>query len=690
MNGVAGWKTITEHFDVPKPALDKMLGLEKPDVIEVAKMVSPDLVSALKAIEQGGGGWSLCGSAYGKTSKVTGDITYELRCRSYNSYCCPAKSKLIFRKATNTMHLTHAQEWKHTHSGVLSTSQGLPPAIKMIVDQIIDNTPGIKLKALKNQLWEVHKVSKDEFESKVHNYFYQGCKDRRKSLDTTTGISSFGTAKTFAESHMLLDDLLPEHVVSTNAGYLDAPGVVGYYTEPDESRCYVLFSSAKLLLDMYLQSIFGYSMGQLHVDFTFKLLQEQIPFFVSSVTDIQQHVHPAVLGPCTHQDMPQVAMMMLDMKNAAETLVKKIAYNDEEHWDNWPDPLRKVLVDTYRQLIIDGARSRTGLAWDDIDIEKDLAYDPSRVMADAADALANAAKKIFGNGIGIGMCWPHVWRAIKAKHHLLRTNSEERQKELFTDLNFIHETTVVEIIPKLLDNFYEKWTTKGEVPFVDYIRDEWGGKKWMRAYCEPGEPSDNNTLESLNRTLKTDSAFGKTTSLGLCLDQCLITVHRLSRDVKLFLEVDAPVVKKTVWVDAQKLVSSSYFKLGYKMSDKVVIPSSKLLDQCPGTTVVERRQNMSTWVKEYVSMMKNPDGYYKVHGPNGWDFDTLVDYLFSFWVMEMKRSIQRSTVSTRFLPGRASCTSAIARSSCTTTSASTSLDTPSPSRMCGCPPRTLH
>ena len=60
---------------------------------------------------------------------------------------------------------------------------------------------------------------------------------------------------------------------------------------------------------------------------------------------------------------------------------------------------------------------------------------------------------------------------------------------------------------------------------------------------------------------------------------------------------------------AQKLNDTSFFKMGYKMDNKIVIPSSKLLDACPGKSVAERRQNMSVWVKEYVSLMKNPGGY---------------------------------------------------------------------------------
>ena len=93
------------------------------------------------------------------------------------------------------------------------------------------------------------------------------------------GISSFGTVQTFADSNNLFDKL-PAHVCVMNQGYLDVAGVIGSYINPQTNRCLVLFSTLKLLLDTYLQSGMGFSDGQLHADFTFKLLQEQIPFLV--------------------------------------------------------------------------------------------------------------------------------------------------------------------------------------------------------------------------------------------------------------------------------------------------------------------------------------------------------------------------------------------------------------------------
>ena len=114
---------------------------------------------------------------------------------------------------------------------------------------------------------------------------------------------------------------------------------------------------------------------------------------------------------------------------------------------------------------------------------------------------------------------------------------------------------------------------------------------------------------------------------------CGTTTYRLSRDAKPMFTIVRPVVKKDLWVKAQKLVSKSHFKLAYKMGDSLVVPSESLLARLPGRTTAEKRTNIHIWVKEYVAMYKNPSGYYKVVGPQSWDFDTLMDYVHSFYVI---------------------------------------------------------
>lgn len=89
-----------------------------------------------------------------------------------------------------------------------------------------------------------------------------------------------------------------------------------------------------------------------------------------------------------------------------------------------------------------------------------------------------------------------------------RGNSNE---ELYTDMAFIHNLPPPIELPgdnKLVDSvvigfekFDAKWRLKyNETRIADYVKSECKDKKWQRAYGAPGEPSDNNTLESLNRT----------------------------------------------------------------------------------------------------------------------------------------------------------------------------------------------
>ena len=375
---------------------------------------------------------------------------------------------------------------------------------------------------------------------------------------------------------------------------------------------------------------------ELHVDFTFKMLQEQIPFAVTSVPDLQQHVHLSTLGPCTHQDADMMRLIFNAIKVSIEKLVRMIIAHDTPNscWpSNWPPALIIELVDSYKDLIIAGLKQSGIDYYAGLDLDKDITYEPGGIMADAADAIGNGARAVWPD-VNVRMCWPHVWRAVKGNHWRLKKNTEQQQRTLYEDLNFIHELTVPELVPIAMAKFYAKWRKMGEGAMVNYIKNEWEARNWTRADGEAGEPGDNNTLESLNRGLKSDPSFAKTTSLGLCLKSCLTVVHRYSRDAKPLASIDAPVVKKETWVKAQKLNDTSFFKMGYKMDNKIVIPASKLLDACPGKSVAERRQNMSVWVKEYVSLMKNPGGYYKLHGAQSWDFDTLIDYAYSFYVIE--------------------------------------------------------
>jgi hypothetical protein len=78
------------------------------------KSASPEVFDVLKSNEAGGGGFSLAGEKRGKTSSVTGDISWKLCCKSRHSYGCPAAANVVYRKASGMLHLEIATVECHT------------------------------------------------------------------------------------------------------------------------------------------------------------------------------------------------------------------------------------------------------------------------------------------------------------------------------------------------------------------------------------------------------------------------------------------------------------------------------------------------------------------------------------------------------------------------------------------------
>jgi hypothetical protein len=637
INGDPDWKPQTapvvleeDLVNILKEGVDRD-GVKK-GVLDVA--YEAGLGIKLDELADDGGGWTLACSKAGAISSMTYDITWTLKCRSANCLGCPAKTRLVFRSATRQLVLESATGWLHTHEGESMSKQGIPPNVKALVDKITQEQPTLKFAGVCNLLFEQHSIP-TALKERIKNYFYKGAEKRRAEHLEHLGVSSYGSVASWAEANMLFDRL-QRHVPSVNHEYLDVAGVVGVLVRPEIQHCAVIMSTPKLLLDMWAHSQLGYNEGTIHLDHTFKLLHEDIPFLVISGSDIGQHVHLGAMGPVTHRDTEMTTFCIEEMKKATDRLLEMIAHDSDECWPAaWPEALRDALKARYFKLVLHyvEAMSQTDDDGALIDCVAPT-YEVVRSMSDADQTLPNSVKQAFKHDDVVeGMCWVHVWRGTKANHKLLLTNTEERQKELYTDLAFIHHTTVPELVRAMLLKFDDKWRLKyGEIAMAEYVKKTWSTKLWQRAYSKAGDPTDNNTLESLNRVLKTDENFNTRNSIGHALPHALTVVYRRSRDTKPIML--APPTKKKDWAKAQKLVDSKLFELAYKMNDKLVIPSEKLMRTLPGKTVAEMRQNIRVWISEYIHMMKNPGGYAKVHGPSSWEFDTLVDYAFSFWTIE--------------------------------------------------------
>ena len=94
------------------------------------------------------------------------------------------------------------------------------------------------------------------------------------------------------------------------------------------------------------------------------------------------------------------------------------------------------------------------------------------------------------------------------------------------------------------------------------------------------------------------------------------------------------------WAAAQKLVTSGYFNLGFKMviagTNHFVFPSTVVLkDQMPADckTTDEKLGHLKTWAKKFIALVKKPRTYNKL--ANGdWDFEVLSNMVFSFWIVK--------------------------------------------------------
>ena len=128
------------------------------------------LGAQLDALAEDGGGWSLACPREGIMSKVTNDIAWKLRCKSHNSYGCPAKVEIIYRVATDYLVIKHAVGWAHKHTGDVLTETGCPPALKALIDRILAANPTMKFRALCNTLYEQHGVEK-ALESRISDCF---------------------------------------------------------------------------------------------------------------------------------------------------------------------------------------------------------------------------------------------------------------------------------------------------------------------------------------------------------------------------------------------------------------------------------------------------------------------------------------------------------------------------------------
>lgn len=158
-------------------------------------------------------------------------------------------------------------------------------------------------------------------------------------------------------------------------------------------------------------------------------------------------------------------------------------------------------------------------------------YKPKAGASDMADAIPKGCMQGIPSIDSWVACYAHVWRAVHKNLHKLFNSTDDRVSMLFTDLAFLHETSVLELWPHAVRLFTEKWGSKlEETVMIEYLQKEILHRRFGRCHTAPGKPTDTNTLEAFNRVLKTEQNFGSVEGMANVIEKGIIVGERMSRD----------------------------------------------------------------------------------------------------------------------------------------------------------------
>ncbi|CAF3862535.1 unnamed protein product [Rotaria sp. Silwood1] len=218
-----------------------------------------------------------------------------------------------------------------------------------------------------------------------------------------------------------------------------------------------LFISSVRLLNI------GSAASHINADATYKLVWQGFPVLIVGTTDLNKTLHPFGLAVCSNEKTKDFEFIF----NAVQIGMQKI--------------------------------------------NKDL-LKPEALICDAADAIKNGFRRVFGNSYDQIMCWSHMKRNIE--NRICHINDKDISKEMLEDIEMVQLCNSSTLFKLATTLFMKKWNYNNKeknqsvLDFLQYFDDEWlksnsGWYEGIRLYT----PSTNNALESTNRTIKDDGTF---------------------------------------------------------------------------------------------------------------------------------------------------------------------------------------
>jgi len=245
-------------------------------------------------------------------------------------------------------------------------------------------------------------------------------------------------------------------------------------------RIFRLFLSSVRLLNIASVA------SHINADATYKLIWQGFPVLVIGTTDLNKAFHPFGLAICSNEQTKDFEFIF----NAVQIGMEKINKN----------PLQ-----------------------------------PKALVSDAADAIKNGFRNVFGNSYNQIMCWAHMKRKIE--NRISQVNDKDTAKEMLQDIEILQVCSSSSLFELGITLFMKKWKfdkkekNQSILDFLQYFDDEWvksnsGWYEGIQLYT----PSTNNALESTNRTIKDDGTFRERHVLSRFLTTSSDIVHNWSID----------------------------------------------------------------------------------------------------------------------------------------------------------------
>lgn len=152
---------------------------------------------------------------------------------------------------------------------------------------------------------------------------------------------------------------------------------------------------------------------------------------------------------------------------------------------------------------------------------------PAVIVCDAAHAISNAFKSVFGETSVVVMCWAHMMRNVKKKLQKL-VKSKATQGRIIADIRFLQLIATVQQFETALELFLHTWSTHTD--FINYFKAEWVVKNgnWYEGVMQR-VPSTNNALEATNNIIKVKYTFRDRLSLGEFISVMVVMLASYSR-----------------------------------------------------------------------------------------------------------------------------------------------------------------